>query len=204
MKLYLAEKIIRDCGGIAKTSVLNAGGIENYEISRLCAGGYIRRIRHGYYSLSEMSDEAILSAVLPEGIVCMQSALYHYGYGSRPDIWNVALPRSVSRSKLSMECISFRPYFIRGELIDLGRTTDSFGNSFLDIYNRERTVCDLFRYRRRITDDAFAEALNAYARDINKDVRRLFEYSEIMNLTDKIKEVMNVLLSEHYSTDIEI
>ena len=65
-------------------------------------------------------------------------------------------------------------------------------------------MCDLFRYRRRIADDAFAEALNAYARDINKDVRRLFEYSEIMNLTDKIKEVMNVLLSEHYTTDIEI
>ena len=204
MKPYLAEKIIRDCGGIARTSVLNAGGIENYEISRLCAGGYIRRVRHRYYSLSEMPDEAILSAVLPEGIVCMQSALYHYGYGSRPDIWNVALPRSVSRSKLSMECISFRPYFIRGELLDLGRTRDSFGKTVLDIYNRERTVCDLFRYRNRIDDGAFAAALNAYARDDNKDVHRLFEYSEAMRLTDKVKDVMNVLLSEHCAADIEI
>ena len=96
-KRDLAEKTIKKCGGIAKTSTLNEAGLENYELARLCDSGCLKRVRHGYYSLCDMADDAILQAVLPEGIVCMESALLHYGYTDRQEVWEITLPRNISR-----------------------------------------------------------------------------------------------------------
>lgn len=195
MRNNLAEKIILESGGIARTAALNAGGIENYEISRLCSNGYIRRIRHGYYSLHEVPDDTILSAVLPEGIICMQSALSHYGYCESPDVWSVAVPRSLSRSKLYMECIDFKPYFIRSEFFDIGRTEDMFDSVSLPVYDRERTICDMFRYRRKMDSDIFAAALYSYAVDEKKNLERLEEYSRLMHIEDKVRDAIEIVLA---------
>lgn len=195
MRNDLAEKIIIESGGIARTAALNAGGIENYEISRLCSNGYIRRIRHGYYSLCEVSDDTILSAVLPEGIICMQSALFHYGYCECPDVWSVAVPRSLSRSKLYMECIEFQPYFIRNEFLDIGRTEERFKTVSLPVYDRERTICDMFRYRRKMDPDIFASALYSYAADENRNLDRLEEYSRLMHIEDKVRDAIEIVLA---------
>lgn len=204
MKTELAEKIIRQDGGISRTASLNDAGIENYEISRMCSAGYIRRVRHGYYSLSDVTEEAIISAVYPEGIVCMQSALFHYGYITSPGIWCVAFPRNISRSKLSMDCIDVKPYFVRDDYIDVGRTREFFNGTWLDVYDRERSVCDLFRYRNRIDDDLFSTALIAYCRDKGKRTDRLIEYSKIMHISRRVRDVMSVLLPGLSFDDVEL
>lgn len=77
------QKIINSAGGIAKTSDFVAAGLSNFNVTKLCDDGYIERIRHGYYQLAEkedMKEEQVLATLLPESIVCVESALYYYGY----------------------------------------------------------------------------------------------------------------------------
>ena len=50
------KKIIKELGGIAKTSDLNKRGIKNYELSDLYEKGKINKIRHGYYQISKYSS----------------------------------------------------------------------------------------------------------------------------------------------------
>ena len=78
----VAKQIIIDSDGIASTFDFNNAGLKNYDISSLCKKGQIVRIRHGFYRLPDYipSDEQLLSKLLPEGIVCLESALFHYGY----------------------------------------------------------------------------------------------------------------------------
>lgn len=46
------------------------------------------------------------------------------------------------------------------------------------IYDRECTICDVFKHRGKIDTELFSKAVNAYANDNQKDLRRLSEYAK--------------------------
>ena len=194
-KRDLAAETIKKCGGIARTKSLNEAGLENYEIARFCDYGYLKRVRHGYYSLSDMTDDVILSAVLPEGIVCMESALFHYGYADNPGVWKLTLPRNISRSKLDMDCIVFKAYFAIDKYYDMGRVEDDFEGAKLAVYDRERTICDLFKHRKYMEPELFSSAVYAYAKDDKKNLDNLYDYAEKMHIRGKVNDVMEVVLN---------
>lgn len=54
-----------------------------YDISKLCKDDIIERIQNGFYQLPNnynISEEQLISNLLPYGTVCDESALFHYGY----------------------------------------------------------------------------------------------------------------------------
>ena len=48
---------------------------------------------------------------------------------------------------------------------DLGKTTASFDSVTLSIYDRERTICDCFKYRSQPDSEMFGKAINVNAAD---------------------------------------
>ncbi len=85
-KIDIAKSIIKNNGGIAKTAQLNEVGIQNSELKKMCESGEIERIKHGYYQIAgqmEISEEKMIATFLEEGIVCMESALFYYGYSDK-------------------------------------------------------------------------------------------------------------------------
>lgn len=197
-KMNIAMNVIGRAGGIARTCDLNDAGLKNYDISRLASDGSLYRVRHGYYSKdSSVSDEQIIAAVFPEGIICMESAMYYYGYlKTAPAMWDIALPRSITRSKLSMNCVAFQPHFIREEIFALGKNCERVGGVMLDIYDRERTICDCFRHRRLFTPEVFSYAVNSYMRDEMRRPEILYSYADEMGILQKVRYVMDVLLDK--------
>lgn len=68
---------------IAKTSDFKNVGLTNYDIAKLCKDDIIERIQNGFYQLPNnynISEEQLISNLLPYGTVCDESALFHYGY----------------------------------------------------------------------------------------------------------------------------
>lgn len=47
----IAQKVLKDNGGIAKTVDFVAVGVNNYDVAALCKEGFIERIRHGSYQI---------------------------------------------------------------------------------------------------------------------------------------------------------
>ena len=77
-----ARNVIVNKGGIAKSADFVATGVRAVDVVNLCNAGYLDRVRHGYYQLaehSETSEEQMLATLIPQGIVCVESALFHYG-----------------------------------------------------------------------------------------------------------------------------
>ena len=83
-----------------------------------------------------------------------------------------------------------KPYFIQKNLFNLGKTIDS-----LAVYDRERTLCDCFKYRTKLDNEIFNKAVNAYAVDENKNLVNLSKYAKEMKLYTKVMNVMEVLLN---------
>lgn len=194
-----AQKVILNKGGIAKTADFVLAGIKNYEIAALCKEGVIERIRRGFYQLPQnviATDEQLIKEILPQGIICVESALFHYGYSDfSPRKWSIAVPRTASRTVKRVQEIPLKAYFIQKNIFNLGKVTDNFNGVSLAVYDRERTLCDCFKYRTKLDNEIFNKAVNAYAADDNKNLANLSKYAKEMKLYTKVMNVMEVLLN---------
>ena len=195
----VTKQVLIEKGGVAKSADFVAAGIRAVDVVNLCNAGYLDRIRHGYYQLAEAdttSEEKLLATLIPKGIVCVESALFHYGYSDfAPRKWSIAVPRSMSRTKLDVDALVLRPYFVGPEIYELGKVTDNFEGVSLPVYDRERTICDCFKYRSRLDSEIFNKALHAYANDTQKNLQNLSLYAKKLRVYKKVTELMEVLLN---------
>ena len=195
----VARAVVESRGGIAKSADFVAAGIRAVDVVNLCNAGYLDRVRHGYYQMAEQhetAEEQMLATLIPQGIVCVESALFHYGYSDfAPRKWSIAVPRSVSRAKLNVDALPVQTYFVQQDLYELGKTTGDFDGVTLPIYDRERTICDCFKYRSRLDNELFSKALNAYANDPKKNLSNLSVYAKKLRVYKKVIELMEVLLN---------
>ena len=193
-----AKAVIESKGGIAKSADFVAAGIRAVDVVNLCNAGYLDRVRHGYYQMAEQTEtaeEQMLATLIPQGIVCVESALFHYGYSdfsSRK--WSIAVPRSVSRAKLDVDVLPVQTYFVQQDLYEMGITYGDFHGITLPVYDRERTICDCFKYRSRMDTELFSKALNAYANDPNKNLGNLSVYAKKLRVYKKVIELMEILM----------
>lgn len=195
----VARAVVESRGGIAKSADFVAAGIRAVDVVNLCNAGYLDRVRHGYYQMAEQhetAEEQMLATLIPQGIVCVESALFHYGYSDfAPRKWSIAVPRSVSRAKLDVDVLPVQTYFVQQNLYELGKTTGDFDGVTLPVYDRERTICDCFKYRSRLDNELFSKALNAYVNDPKKNLRNLSVYAKKLRVYKKVIELMEVLLN---------
>ena len=195
----VARAVVESRGGIAKSADFVAAGIRAVDVVNLCNAGYLDRVRHGYYQMAEQhetAEEQMLATLIPQGIVCVESALFHYGYSDfAPRKWSIAVPRSVSRAKLDVDALPVQTYFVQRDLYELGKTTGDFDGVTLPVYDRERTICDCFKYRSRLDNELFSKALNAYANDPQKNLSNLSVYAKKLRVYKKVIELMEVLLN---------
>ena len=194
-----ARDVIESKGGIAKSADFVAAGIRAVDVVSLCNAGYLDRVRHGYYQMAEQNEameEQMLAALIPQGIVCVESALFYYGYSDfAPRKWSVAVPRTISRTKLDVDALPLQTYFVQQDLYELGKTTGDFHGVSLPVYDRERTICDCFKYRSRLDTELFSKALNAYVNDPQKNLNNLSIYAKKLRVYKKVIELMEVLLN---------
>ena len=195
----VTKQVLIEKGGVAKSADFVAAGMRAVDVVNLCNAGYLDRIRHGYYQLAEAdtsSEEQLLATLIPKGIVCVESALFHYGYSDfAPRKWSIAVPRTMSRTKLNIDALALQTYYVQSEIYELGRITDDFDGVILPVYDRERTICDCFKYRSRLDNELFNKALNAYAKDPRKNLPNLSSYAKKLRAYKKVTELMEVLLN---------
>ena len=88
-----------------------------------------------------------------------------------------------------------RLQFIIRQMHEMENVTDDFSGVKLSVYDRERTICDCFKYRSRLDNEIFNKALNSYANDPHKNLRNLAEYAKTLRVHKKVTELMEVLLN---------
>ena len=198
-KTEILKKVIENNGGIAKTSDFAANGINKYEIAAFCKEGFIERVRRGFYQLPQnnsTTEEKLIHELLPQGIICVESALFHYGYSDfSPRKWSIAVPRTASRAVKNIEEFSMKAYYIQKEFLYIGKSTSNFNGVILSVSDRARTICDCFKYRSKLDNEIFNKAVNVYVADKNKNLSNLSKYAKEMRLYTKVMNVMEVLLN---------
>ncbi|MCF0231292.1 MAG: hypothetical protein HUJ63_03255 [Enterococcus sp.] len=199
-KIQIAYTVIKSAEGLAKKSDFNNAGLKDQDIYSLCKTGHIDRIKRGYYTLTSAeppSEELILSRLLTQGVICVESALFYYGYSDfAPRKWSIAVPRSYSRTVQSLQKqVPIKAYYVQNDVIQIGKITGIFNGTKLPVYDRERTICDCFKYRTKLDSEIFNKAILAYAADQKKDLDKLSNYAKKTGVYKKMMNVMEVLLN---------
>ena len=192
------HSVINDAGGVARTADFNEAGYPNYMVSELCKQGIIERVRNGYYSLprQEEREEETIARLFPDCVVCLDSALFHYGYSDRTPLeWHLAVTRNATRSRFKIDYPPIHSYMISDKLFSLGAANEEWNGVILLIYDRERTICDCFKRRAQMDSEVFAKAVHAYAADDKKNLGNLSQYAKIMRVYTKVTDLMGVLLN---------
>lgn len=195
----MLDNIFKKSNGIARTADFNACGISTQEVAKLCKEGRLLRIKHGYYQSADdlyLPEEQILVSLLPEAVICLESALFHYGYSDlTPCAWSVMVPRNISLNKLEIDGLALDVHFVSKDLYNIGKTTADLNGVQLAVYDRERTICDCFKFRSQLDSEVFNTALNAYAEDEQKNLANLTIYAKKLRVYKKVEEIMGVLLN---------
>jgi len=192
------EKLAQKNNGLFKTSDMLHLGMKSHEIRKLTMDGVIDRVRQGYYQMgtdSDPSDEELIAKLFPDGVICMNTALFFYGYSNRtPIAWDIAIDKNTSKSRFKLDYPFVQPYYLEPHLLTFGITTGDFSGHSMQIFNRDRLICECLKYEDKMDRETYNKAIQGYVADTKKNITRLLEYAEQRRVLKKVKDRIGVWL----------
>lgn len=184
-------------GGILSTRELHALSLSSRQIARLVSDGIIEKIKHGYYGIPGMvaDDRIYIARLFPDAVLFLESALLRYGYTDRiSESPHIAVDKDSNKAKYQIVHPPIKPFFIESKYISLGSITIEVQNISIRIYDRDRTICDILRYEKKLEAEVFRKALDRYIADPSKHIGNLFSYAEELNIVNKVQTYTGVRL----------
>jgi len=190
-----ARKIVNfisNNGGYARMKELKEASFRTAEIKTLVAERILDKIKPGLYRVSDLEYPANISLgfvdiskAIPRGVICLISALSYYELTTfNPSEIYVAIPNETYAPNIiypPAAVFYFRDRFYKPgiEIVDT-----IYGK--VRIYNREKTICDMFRYRDKLGEDLAIEGLKNYINYRHADLYQLRQYADIC----RVKTIM--------------
>lgn len=193
----IVYKTFKKNGGILRTFELNNLGLTSRQINKLLENGYVKRIKRGYYELSDNTypEEVVIARLFPQAVIFLESALMIYGYTDRiPSAWQIAVDRDSEKTQYRIDYPLIDVFYIESKFLELGLDNIQIERVDVKIFNRDRTICDVLRYENKLEREVFSNAIQRYVKDPKINIRRLLEYSEIFNIKNKVQTYIGVWL----------
>ncbi|MFZ3386592.1 MAG: type IV toxin-antitoxin system AbiEi family antitoxin domain-containing protein [Candidatus Hydromicrobium sp.] len=176
-------KIFKIHNGYARSKDILAEGIHPRDIKSILDKGIIIKVKNGLYKLSDtpvISNQSFidLACAVPKGVICLLSALSYYELTTfNPSIISMAIHRKSWRPKIEYPPVEF--YYFSKKQFESGIDKIKIGDHKINIYCREKTICDCFRYRNKLGIDIAKEGLSGYLKRKGRNLEKLLEYAEI-------------------------
>lgn len=178
-----AKQVFRRFGGILKTGEALKHGIHRRTLYAMRDSGVLERLDRGLYRLADLPplsepDLVAVSLKVPEGVVCLISALSFHGITTQiPHAVYIALKRGAEAPRLAYPPI--RNFWFSGEAFTAGVEQHRIDSATVRVYSAEKTLADCFKYRNKIGMDTVLEALAFYRERKKPRLRELSHFARI-------------------------
>jgi len=175
-------EIFENHKGFAQMRELKKAGIHTRIIAKAVKEGVIEKVKPGLYKLVEYPwDEhgsfADVCNANKKAVVCLLSAASYWELTTfNPSEIYVVVPNNTD--KFTLEYPPIKVYYFVERYYDPGIETLNTKSGTVKIYNKEKTIGDLFRYISKIGEDIALESLKNYMRDKKRNIGNLIEFSE--------------------------
>jgi predicted transcriptional regulator of viral defense system len=169
--------------GYVRTKELRESGFSNRQIAVLAEEGYLEKICHGHYWVAvgkykKPWDYKCIEICLsdPKAVICLDSAFYYQGLiETEPKYLSVATERT-DRSLMKMSFPVKRHYFSDSNF-KIGVKKKNTGFGCYNIYDTERSICDMVRLGSEVTKEIVENA-----KSNKQQYQRLLKYIELFKL----------------------
>ncbi len=191
------KKVFDKYKGVLKTSDFKAEGYHHNILKELIDKGVIAKIKRGYYEWQEknISDATIITKLFPDAVVCLNSALFIYGYIDRtPNKWHLAVTRGSARLKFDIDYPRVKTYYIDKKYMSIGKIKYTYEEQEINIFDRDKTICDTIRYSNKMDKELINQAIKNYIIDPEKNIENLMIYAKKLRTESKVKTIIGVWL----------
>lgn len=184
-----AAQLIRQRGGIIRTSDALQSGIHPRTLYQLRDTGALEQISRGVYRLAEMEavsnpDFVVVATRIPNAVICLISALsFHEITTQIPHEVSVAIPKDSKPPMIDYPPVQFHKF--SKEPFQAGIEEHQIDGVVIKVYSPEKTLADCFKFRNKIGMDIVLEALKLYKSRMEFDHKKILEYAKICRV-DKI------------------
>ncbi len=183
--------------GILKTSQLTKLKVDSRKINSLLKNGVIERIATGYYCLNSdtISEAAIISRLFADGVLWLNTSLFYYGYSDRTPIeWDIIISKNASPSRFEIDYPHVKPFFVTPGRLSYGVTTINIDGCPINIFDRDRLICECLKYESEIDKETFNKAIHGYISDPKKNIKNLINYAKKRKVLNRVHDVIGVWL----------
>jgi hypothetical protein len=190
---YIREKM-KNTGGIITSNELKKVNIPTVYLTRMVDTGELIRAERGIYinSNGDYDEYYFLQRRCKVGVFSYLSALYlHQFTDIIPSEMDITVYKGYNAHRISE---NVRVHYATKGLYDFGITNcrTVFGNT-VQVYDLERTVCDIIKSRDDMQTELFAKTINKYVRYERKNFNKLYEYSKKLKVYEKLKTILEVV-----------
>lgn len=191
-------RLARRRSGLTTRDVVGAG-IHRQVLSRLVREGALQCVARGQYRLpdalvTEHHGLAVVAAAVPNGVVCLLSALGFHGIGTQLpfEVW-IAIDRRARRPTFPHPPL--RIVRFTGQALTEGIETHRVEGQAMRVYGVAKTVADCFKYRNKIGLDVALEALREAWRARRFTMDEVDRYARICRVARVMRPYLEALVA---------
>lgn len=190
-------KLARDNNGIIQTKMAVENNISKHYLRFAVQDKVLEKVRNGIYITPEtMEDELYFLQLKSKNLIySYETSAYYNGLTTRnPLTLSITTIQGNNTYQLKSQ-YKLEFHFVPKCKFDLGLTTvkTMYGNT-IQIYDRERTICDLFS--KNYVGDRYVvnESLKTYLKMEDKNLTKLLKYAKELGVEKELKDKLEILL----------
>lgn len=197
MRLNLAnlDQLARQHNGLFRAGDLTTAGYSFRAIHELVNAGILEKVDRGVYRHAEhpYDERLLLAERIPKGVYCLYSACFlHQLSDFVASEQHLAVPKK-SRYVLP-EFPPVQLYYWETAAYEIGIMEFFLDHASIRTYDREKTVCDMFRLRSKIGMDIVKEVLKNYLQQPGRDLVKLHDYARKLRVEKPLNQFLSILL----------
>ena len=166
-----------------------------YFVRKAMDAGNVVRLKNGVYATEDGLANTMVDVerIVPGGVLCLYSAWEHYGLTTQvPGSIYVAVEKH--RKVVVPEFPPITLCYWEQKYYEMGVVEADVAGHKLRIYDIERSVCDVVRFRNKVGIDVMTEVLRAYLSRKDRNIAKLTDYAGKMRIGTIMAQYLNVMV----------
>lgn len=183
-------------GGLVSAAWCKENNIPTVYLTRMARKGILHQVEKGLYVSNDATnyDEMYFFQYrYKKSVFSYESALSLFEMTDKIiGVFDVTVPQGYKFNQPQENAVV---HYASKTIFNLGvvEKKTQFGN-IVRTYSLERTVCDFIKDKEKCDSEVYVKFLQSYAKSQDKDMSTLYEYAQAMNITEKVRSVMEILL----------
>ncbi|PIE77048.1 MAG: transcriptional regulator [Clostridiales bacterium] len=171
-------------------------GIKRHTLARLVKEKKLERVKNGIYkNIDDILDEYVLVSLNNKVVFSHQTALFLHDLNDRtPNTFHITVPQGYNASHLKKLGKDLIIHYVKVDNFEMGLDTikSPYGNT-VQVYNQERTICDILINKKNIDKQIFIAAISKFFKHKKYNTRMLIKYSRILGIESEVRKYMEIL-----------